>query len=125
MKTDKKLIFVYNANSGKWNGYMDIMHKILSPQTYECNLCAITYGTFTINKDWADFKETIPVEMIFLHKDEWEEQYGRKDELPAIFLEQNEKIINWIDVATMNKLDLPQLKSLISEKLNLFNIGSS
>lgn len=119
MIKDKKLIFVYNANSGAWAGYMDIMHKLLSPQTYECNLCAITHDTFSINKDWAEFKEIIPIEMSFLHKDEWEEQYQRKDELPAIFIEQNGKISVWIDVPTMNRLDLSELKALIADKLGM------
>ncbi|GAA5030173.1 hypothetical protein GCM10011506_19080 [Marivirga lumbricoides] len=119
MIKDKKLIFVYNANSGAWAGYMDIMHKLLSPQTYECNLCAITHDTFSINKDWAEFKETIPVEMSFLHKDEWEEQYKREDELPAIFMEEEGNISVWIDVETMNSLDLKSLKELISQKLDL------
>ncbi len=119
MKTDQKLIFVYNANSGTWAGYMDIMHKILSPQTYECNLCAITYDTFSINKEWAAFKKQIPLEMSFLHKDEWEEQYKRKDELPAIFMEEKGEISVWIDVPTMNRLDLPELKALIARKLSL------
>ncbi len=119
MKTDKKLIFVYNANSGTWAGYMDIMHKILSPQTYECNLCAITYDTFSINKEWATFKKQIPLEMSFLHKDEWEEQYKRNDKLPAIFMEENGEISVWIDVPTMNRLDLPELKTIIAEKLEI------
>ncbi len=117
MTTNKKLIFVYNANSGAWAGYMDIMHKILSPQTYECNLCAITYDTFSINKEWAEFKKTIPLEMSFLHKDEWEEQYSRKDELPAIFIEESGKVSVWVDVPTMNQLDLTELKELITAKL--------
>lgn len=119
MSTNKKLIFVYNANSGKWNGYMDIMHKILSPQTYECNLCAITYDTFSINKDWDTFKSRIPVEMSFLHKDEWEEQYRREDNLPAIFLQENEEISVWIDPPTMNQLNLDQLKNKIIDKLGM------
>ncbi|MBK6264102.1 hypothetical protein JKA74_03555 [Marivirga sp. S37H4] len=119
MTKDQQLIFVYNANSGKWNGYMDIMHKILSPQTYACNLCAITYDTFSINKDWAAFKEKTPVKMSFLHKDEWEEQYNRKDGLPAIFLEEKGSISVWIDPETMNRLSLNQLKELISEKFGI------
>ncbi len=119
MNANKKLIFVYNANSGKWNSYMDIMHKILSPQTYECNLCAITYDTFSINKDWAAFKEKIPVEMSFLHKDEWEEQYNRKDELPAIFLKEKEEVSVWIDPQTMNKINLEELKKMITEKVGM------
>ena len=40
---DKELIFIYNAKSGFINELVDIPHKIISPETYDCNLCAITY----------------------------------------------------------------------------------
>ena len=33
-----KLIFVYNANSGKLSAALDIAHKIISPSTYQCRL---------------------------------------------------------------------------------------
>jgi hypothetical protein len=112
-----ELIFVYNANSGKWNGYMDIMHKIFSPKTYPCSLCDITYGTFTIREEWADFKKTLDVPLTFLHKDEWLEQYGIKDKLPAIFIKDGTDIKNWISAETLDQQDLGSLKSLILEKL--------
>ena len=47
----KKLIFIYNAKSGLVNEMIDFAHKIVSPETYECNLCAISYNTFTKKKD--------------------------------------------------------------------------
>ena len=42
---DKELIFIYNAKSGFVNEMVDFAHKIISPETYECNLHFITYGT--------------------------------------------------------------------------------
>ena len=112
-----ELIFVYNANSGKLNGYMDIMHKIFSPKTYPCSLCAITHGTFKIREEWAEFKETLNVPLNFLHKDEWLEQYGIREKLPAIFLKDREKIKTWIPAETLDQQDLDSLKKLISDKL--------
>ena len=41
-----KLIFVYNAGSGKLNALFDMAHKIVSPTTYECSLCALTHDAF-------------------------------------------------------------------------------
>ncbi|WP_375578619.1 hypothetical protein ABWH96_16560 [Marivirga tractuosa] len=117
-----ELIFVYNANSGKWNGYMDIMHKIFSPKTYPCSLCAITYGTFKIREEWAEFKETLDVPLAFLHKDEWLEQYGIQEKLPAIFLKEGENTKNWITAETLDQQDLDSLKNLIREKLEFMNI---
>jgi hypothetical protein len=47
---EKELIFIYNAKSGLVNEMIDFAHKIVSPETYDCNLCAISYGTFTKKK---------------------------------------------------------------------------
>ena len=115
----KTLIFVYNANSGKWNGYMDMMHKIFSPKTYPCHLCDITYGIFTIRDSWKTFIDQLEVPLRFLHKDEWETEFDLRDELPAIFKQDEHGVEVWIDRKTMDKLDLEGLKSLIVEKLAL------
>ncbi len=81
-----KLIFVYNANSGKLNAYLDMLHKIVSPATYPCKLCDITYGISKIRPEWKEFKENYSIPMEFLHKDEWEQAYpGMEEQLPAIF----------------------------------------
>ena len=47
---DKELIIIYNVKSGFVNEMIDFAHKIVSPKTYECNLCAISYNTFTKKK---------------------------------------------------------------------------
>ncbi|MCB0663181.1 MAG: hypothetical protein KDC24_10600 [Saprospiraceae bacterium] len=113
------LIFVYNANSGKWNGYMDMMHKIFSPKTYPCHLCDITYGIFTIRESWQSFIEKLEVPLRFLHKDEWEAEFDLKDELPAIFKQDEKGVEVWIDRPTMEQLDLEGLKALILKKLEV------
>ncbi len=79
-----KLIFVYNADSGLLNTLMDIGHKIIRPETYTCNLCNLTFGNFTENKKWKDFRESTEIEMEFLHRDEFEEKYQMKHECPVI-----------------------------------------
>ena len=48
----KTLIFVYNANAGLFNMMSDYAHKIISPETYECNLCALTYGNLGMKQKW-------------------------------------------------------------------------
>ena len=53
--TNKELIFIYNAKSGLVNELIDFAHKIISPESYDCNLCAITYGTFAMEKNWDNY----------------------------------------------------------------------
>jgi len=73
-----KLIFVYNADSGKANAVLDSLHKIVSPQTYDCKLCELTFGLLTEKTEWKRFRKHSEHEMIFLHKDEFEKQYRSK-----------------------------------------------
>lgn len=73
-----KLLLIYNADSGLRTAILDGMHKIVSPGTYDCKLCEITFGIFTENTDWKKFRESFHLEMEFLHKDEFTRQYASK-----------------------------------------------
>jgi len=83
-----KLLFVYNANSGKLNSLFGIAHKIISPSTYTCELCLLTHGVFFENIDWKNFKETSSLVMEFFHVNEFlkiysDEEYSRIN-FPAV-----------------------------------------
>jgi hypothetical protein len=79
-----KLIFVYNADSGFVSSMLDIGHKIVNPETYSCNLCQMTFDTFSENKTWKEFRESSAIEMEFLHRDEFEEKYSMKLDYPVV-----------------------------------------
>ena len=70
-----KLLFIYNANSGKLNGLFDIGHKLLSPSTYQCSLCALTHDVFKENTTWKNFRAESQFQMEFYHKDEFETKF--------------------------------------------------
>ena len=79
----RRLIFVYNANSGKLNAWLDSAHKIVSPKTYQCRLCDLTHDVFKENEDWARFRESVIASnpnllLEFLHIDEFEKKYWSK-----------------------------------------------
>ena len=101
-----KLIFVYNADSGAINTLIDIGHKALSPQTYQCNLCDLTFGVFKEHKKWKQFRESSNTEMEFLHKDEFEQKYDRNFEYPVILKEKDD-----LKVA-IARAELDQIKTL-------------
>src|SRR4051812_30644246 len=86
---NEELLFVYNADSGLFSTVTDFAHKILSPSTYACRLCALTYGSFTIKQEWKSFIAGLPMPTIFLHKDEFEKQYNIQSPLPAVFIKGN------------------------------------
>ncbi len=82
-----KLLFVYNADTGFFNLAADIAHKIFSPATYPCSLCALTHGVFSVRKEWAEFVQAAPVPLAFLHRNEFVVQYAqlKATPLPAVF----------------------------------------
>lgn len=106
-----KLIFVYNADSGLINTLLDIGHKVISPETYECNLCALTYGVVSENKKWKQFREKSNIEMEFLHRDEFEQKYRQKFDYPVI-LKEDEELSVLISRTELNEIET--LDELIS-----------
>jgi hypothetical protein len=85
------LVFVYNANSGLFNALTDAAHKILSPQTYQCNLCALTHNAFRMRGEWRRFLDGLGRPLEFLHADELRARYGVAGvPLPAIFQREGE-----------------------------------
>lgn len=122
MNVEKKptLVFVYNADSGLFNALTDMAHKMFSPETYECNLCAITYGNFTMRKEWKEFIKNLNANIEFLHRDEATKQYGIKDvSFPTIFKKTNEnKLENFITTDEINACHkIEKLKKLIMDRL--------
>ncbi|HKY04666.1 MAG TPA: hypothetical protein VJQ56_07250, partial [Blastocatellia bacterium] len=97
-----------------------------SPQTYACNLCAITYSAFGMRRPWKEFLDRLDVGKEFLHADELIERYGRQSvELPAIFKREGDQIEAWIDAESIAACrDLDDLKKLIADKLHATNGGS-
>ena len=114
-----KLLFVYNADSGLFNTVTDIAHKMLSPKTYECNLCSITHGVFKVRETWVTFLEQLDAECEFLHKDEFLKNNPASDVVfPAVFKIQDDHPELWIDSESINGLDsVDDLKRVISDRI--------
>ena len=111
----KKLIFVYNADSGLFNTVTDIAHKLFSPSTYECQLCSITHSAFSMRDEWKNFLQSIEYEMEFLHRDEWLLLHKDKaKDLPAV----DENIEQLISSKEINQCEsIEELKQLIKDRL--------
>ena len=122
MDKNSGLVFVYNADRGFFNMMADISHKVLSPSTYPCNLCALTHGAFSIRKEWRDFLAKIKPPLTFLHRDEFRKEFKLEDELPAIYIKdlRTDNLRPFLDARTLKTLTgLEDLKHIISDKLTL------
>jgi len=99
------MVFVYNADSGVFNTLTDIAHKLISPASYQCNLCNLTHGYFSARDVWVDFLRELDSDIEFLHRDEYIRQYGESDvDLPAIFVKENDELKLWVDKAVIEKM---------------------
>jgi hypothetical protein len=86
----RTLIFVYNANGGVFSALADAAHKLVSPATYPCSLCAITYGAVSMRGEWKTYLKRLGHETRFYHRDDFARDWpGEAVTLPAI-LEQTE-----------------------------------
>jgi len=113
------LIFVYNADSGFVNTLLDIGHKIVSPQTYACNLCAITHSTFSMRDEWKQFVAGLGMPVEFLHRDELKNKYGLEGiPLPVIFRKADGSPREFIGREEINRChSLGELERLVRDRL--------
>ena len=118
-KTKSTLLFVYNADTGLFSVMTDYAHKILSPKTYPCNLCAITYGNMGMNKKWKEYIDNLTIPIEFLHRDEFLKRYALKDtQLPAAFIKKGDNIAVLIDHSEINGCtSLEELMNLVTLKI--------
>ncbi len=119
-KNEKKLIFVYNADSGVINLVKDFWKKILRPSSYECNLCFQTFGAFSMKKDWKTFINNLNIDTEFLHRDEFEKKYHIKNaKYPSAYILDNKHLKLLIAEDEMNSVkSLDEIEVLVLEKLN-------
>ncbi len=101
------------------NGMMDSMHKLLSPATYQCSLCAITHDTFGMRKEWKEFIERLNIPIEFFHRPDFRAAYPDIDvELPVILADENGEIRTILTAAEMKAAgDVPGLIRALSSKL--------
>lgn len=122
------LVFVYNADSGMMNLAKDVLHKLLSPSTYPCSLCDLTYSALGERRSWVRFRKQLNVMQAYLHKDEFVAEYQHTQgwkpsftslDYPGIFAVKGGDVTL---VATKQQLDgcasLPELKSLVLSLLD-------
>ena len=116
------LIFLYNADSGVFAAAADYIHKIVSPETYDCKLCFVTYDNFGMNKSWKVFLKTIPFEQEFYHKNEFIQKFPEQKvvELPAILIKNDQgQLTNLVSSQELRPLkNQEELQILLSTKLN-------
>lgn len=110
-----RLIFIYNANGGLMHMALDSLHKTLSPSTYPCSLCAVTYGSFRMHPKWRHWLNALGIPAVFQHKDDTPHKHIA---LPAVLAERGGQIEVLIDAPTLDRLaSLDALIAMLEARL--------
>lgn len=115
----KEMILVYNAYAGIYPGIVDFVHKEMFPKSYPCNLCYLTFGTFSMKPEWKEFLESLPYKKTELHKDKFKRRYLPEDlPLPVILISNGKTVEILISAEEINqRKTLQQLKELVQLKI--------
>lgn len=117
-----KIIFVYNAKSGLKYSVLGSFYKIISPKTYPCNLCALTFDTFYEKSLWREFRKDFLTEISFLHSDEFESSFtSQQFDYPAILRLENNNLTEIITSEEIN--NIKDLHALI-ERIKTLNFST-
>lgn len=116
---ERKLIFVYNQDSGFINGVFESLHKVIKPSTYACSLCALTHNHIGMRKTWSSFLSDLPIECEFYHRDEFLSNFSSfaSIQFPCVFIQNEAKLIVLIDSKEINESSHESLKNCIHEHL--------
>ena len=109
-----QVLFVYNADGTIAGKVKDFLHKVLRPDTYPCQLCAITYGYLGMRVEWREFVATLDADVEFLHRDELRAEHAvvACGEMPAAWQSIEGAWRPLVDAPTMNSCS--DLDSLIA-----------
>ena len=107
--SERRLLFVYGNDSGLVNGLVHYVHKIVSPSTYDCRLCGLSYGPLGQRAAWAEALSSLGIKSEFLHRDEMIARYGHdQPPLPAVFTVEAGRLaplISKAEIASCRDLD--------------------
>lgn len=126
-----RLIFVFSADSGSFNAFLDSAKKVL--RIKGCTLCAITHGLAGEKSEWKDCREELGVHIDYIHRDELSGELAKVvgERLPCVVAEADGELLMLLPpdvldrcrgsvadmrgrlqvLASMNGLELPGLVS--------------
>lgn len=91
----RKIVGVYNANSGFWGELNYMVCKVTKKS--HCSLCDITNGKFSAKSEWLDLVEKFPIKIETVHINEMDDITKKAvgDNTPCVVYieDDNRKII--------------------------------
>lgn len=89
-----RIIIAYNAEAGVLAGVLDSVHKLASPATYPCSLCALTHGILTMDRRWRAWLRAPPLPVVVHHRPDFRAAWPAADawSLPLVALAQGDRL---------------------------------
>jgi hypothetical protein len=112
------LLFVYANDAGAIPGLIHYVHKIVSPSTYECRLCALTHGPLGRRAAWKRALDELSIPCEFLHRDELLARHQVRDPaLPVVFVVREGRLGPLISKSEIEACgDLDAIIALLQER---------
>ena len=117
----EKLIFIYNASDDLVSVSLDFVHKILSPSTYQCSLCKITYGNVSMRNKWKKYIYNSNYDFEFLYKNNYLEYHKdlKIENFPVAYKYNGNSYDIFISKEEFDSCDdLDSLIQIVNQKLN-------
>jgi len=88
----KRIIFVYNADSGVLAAVWDSVKKVVASKN-ACALCSITHSVFGERGEWSEIDRSLGVPTVYYHRDDVHGEvrdfiHQRSLALPLVVLER-------------------------------------
>ena len=118
---NEQLIFIYNASDDFISVSFDFIHKIVSPSTYQCSLCKVTYGNVSMHKKWKEYINSYPFDIKFLYKNNYIKYYKdlEIDKFPVAYKYDGNSYQLFISKEEFDLCDdLDDLIEIMNKKIN-------
>jgi hypothetical protein len=119
MRPDQDLIFVYNCDRGNLSAIRDYSQKQGSDTSPSCNLLNLISSPVGTKKGWKRFIGDLTIPSRFLHRDEFEEEFGALiSPTPAVFFRRGKDLTLLIASEDLNRiLSTDALIAFVNKKL--------
>ena len=113
--------FIYNANNNSPSVVRDFFYKTLSSRTYPCQLCKLTYETFTKKQKWTNYLSNLNYKYEFIYKNDMGQLRYSDDIFPIILIgnyENNEVLVSSEELNACTSID--KLIDTINDQLEKY-----
>jgi hypothetical protein len=119
MRTGRLLIFVFNCDRGNLSAIKDYSQKLTAEKVPECRLFTLISSPVGIKKGWKRYIQELGIPARFLHRDEYEEEFGELlTPLPAVFLHHQKTKSLFISAEELSRVGtMDDLIVLVNHKL--------